>query len=361
MSQRASEIKSEQSIRLWSIENKELHEVQKATIPFEKNLEEWLEKDISMISDDLLVIGRQVPTRYGGLIDLLGIDSQGNIVIIELKRDKTSRDITSQVIDYASWVKEIDSDALYEIARDYLDSKHPDKTFDEVFKDKFQIDFPEEINNDHKMIVVGSNIDSSTLRIIQYLSERGIGINAFTFNYFNEDSHSFLASTYLIEPSKAEASRIKKRQVVGVWTDTIEEIAKRFQEQIPDARFSKTVVSWKAIFTDFSRIHFEYNILGKQNKKSIYTSLHIEREDRNENLRIFNELLPYVEDYNKQQLGEQLQAGPWNPSNPDHRWRSITRSKEFGEAISENDIEWAVDSLVDLYKYFTPILSKIQG
>lgn len=39
----------------------------------------------------LLVIGRQVTTNIGSIIDPLGIDREGNTVVIELKRDRTPR------------------------------------------------------------------------------------------------------------------------------------------------------------------------------------------------------------------------------------------------------------------------------
>jgi RecB family endonuclease NucS len=54
-------------------------------------IQSWLEKDISLISSDLLIIGREVETAYGGFIDLLCLDRNGDVVIVELKRDKTPR------------------------------------------------------------------------------------------------------------------------------------------------------------------------------------------------------------------------------------------------------------------------------
>ena len=54
-------------------------------------LESWLEENPSGILEDgdLLIIGRQVTTNLGGFIDLLGLDRQGDVVVVELNRDCT--------------------------------------------------------------------------------------------------------------------------------------------------------------------------------------------------------------------------------------------------------------------------------
>ena len=49
-----------------------------------------------------MLIGRQVRTSFGGIIDLLAIAPDGSLVLIELKRDKTPREIVAQALDYAS-------------------------------------------------------------------------------------------------------------------------------------------------------------------------------------------------------------------------------------------------------------------
>lgn len=47
----------------------------------------------SLLGERLLVIGRQVKTPHGKLIDLLAMDGEGNLHVLELKRDKTPRDV----------------------------------------------------------------------------------------------------------------------------------------------------------------------------------------------------------------------------------------------------------------------------
>ena len=101
---------SVQNTRLWLIKDRKLVEVNKAKLDFESRLEDWIASDMSIISPNLLFIGRQVPTLYGGLIDILAMEENGDLVIVELKREKTPRDITAQVLDYASWVKTLAND-----------------------------------------------------------------------------------------------------------------------------------------------------------------------------------------------------------------------------------------------------------
>ncbi len=56
------------------------------------------------------------------------------------------------------------------------------------------------------MLIVASKIDSSSERIVRYLSDTyGVGINVATFGYFkNADEKEFLTRIFLIEPEQVE-------------------------------------------------------------------------------------------------------------------------------------------------------------
>src|SRR5262245_61661147 len=71
----------------------------------ESRLEQVLADDISIIDPNLLLIGRQVPTAFGKFIDLLALDADGGLVVIELKRNRTPREVVAQLLDYGSWVR----------------------------------------------------------------------------------------------------------------------------------------------------------------------------------------------------------------------------------------------------------------
>lgn len=199
-----------QELRLWNLNEEELVEIQPSRIDYETKLEDWVEADPGIVKRDMLIIGRQVKTDFGRFIDLLGIDANGDLIILELKKEKTPSDVTSQILDYASWVKDLSSDQIEAIADKYFKST---KSLADAFQEFFGSAIPEIINENHSLLVVASHLDNQSERVIQYLSETyGISINAATFSAFNDDSRgTMLARIFLIEPEEEERSATMKR------------------------------------------------------------------------------------------------------------------------------------------------------
>lgn len=74
-------------------------------IIYEKEIEDFYEKNISIIQSDLKLLkkGRQFPTEIGN-IDFLTQDKNGRYYIIELKRDQADDDTIGQILRYMGWV-----------------------------------------------------------------------------------------------------------------------------------------------------------------------------------------------------------------------------------------------------------------
>ncbi len=190
--------------RLWRIEAGDaLREMTQSHLDLEARLEQWLKNDISILSSDLLVIGQQVSTDFGCFIDLLCMNQTGDLIVVELKRDKTPREITAQALDYGSWVVDLSNERVTAIAEDYLHGR-----LEEAFKARFGCELPETLNDSHGLVVVGSQIDASSERIIKYLSRvYGVNINAATFQYFKDvDGSELLARVFLIEPTEVDSN-----------------------------------------------------------------------------------------------------------------------------------------------------------
>jgi hypothetical protein len=216
-----------EEVRIWQVDKADaLTEIKRSTLDREARIEKWIISDVSLLSPDLLIIGEQVKTGSGGLIDLLCIDRSGNLVIVELKRDKTPREVTAQALDYASWVKDLDAEDIGAIAAQHLKGE----TLAKAFQARFDEELPEVINEHHAMRVVASEIDDSTERIIRYLSETyGVDINAVRFQFFQaQDGRELLVRTFTVAPDVVEEStkRSRTRRTVPTAEEMAEMAAK---------------------------------------------------------------------------------------------------------------------------------------
>lgn len=81
----------------------------------EQQLEDMIVREPGILSSEWMLIGRQEITTHGGRIDLLAIAPDGALVLVELKRDRTPREIVAQALDYASWVAELTADRIVQI------------------------------------------------------------------------------------------------------------------------------------------------------------------------------------------------------------------------------------------------------
>lgn len=183
----------------------------------ESRLEKVLCEDVSLVDPNLLLIGRQVPTAFGKFIDLLALDPDGNLVVVELKRDRTPREIVAQLLDYGSWVRNLNDDDIAGIFANYLAKyypQHTDTTVEQAFSERFKVaEVPETLNESHKLVMVASELDDSTERIIKYLAdEYGVAINAVFFRFFRDEDRDYLSRAWLIDPELVEAKVEEKRE-----------------------------------------------------------------------------------------------------------------------------------------------------
>lgn len=182
-----------------------LRRIQFSQLDFEHRLQNLLDEDISLVSPVWMVIGREVLTSTGGEIDILCINPTGDLVILELKRDKTPRDVVAQVLDYGSWVRGLKSDEIAEIYSRYLKKYHPDRagtSLDDAFRARFKVkDLPDELNQAHELVIVASRLDSATERIVNYLATYDVAINAVFFQVFKDDAREYLTRAWLNDPT----------------------------------------------------------------------------------------------------------------------------------------------------------------
>jgi hypothetical protein len=172
-------------------------------LPNEQLLEDMIVRDPRILSTEWMLIGRQEITGFGGRIDLLAIAPDGSLVLVELKRDRTPREVIAQAMDYASWVEQLTADRIAQIYQRFSGGGN----LDEAFAQRFGSELDEEtLNESHQIIIVASELDASTERIVNYLNDKDIAINVVFFQVFEHGGQQLLSRAWLIDPGETQAN-----------------------------------------------------------------------------------------------------------------------------------------------------------
>ena len=140
----------------------------------------------------------------------MGIDSTGDLYVIELKRDRLPREALAQAIDYASDLQSWSVERLSEICE-----KYTNQSLEDFFNDAFPDTDLEgiTINESQRILLVGFALDPALERMIEWLSnEYGVGINAVILKYVHTASGSELLATTAILSEETEEVRIRKKK-----------------------------------------------------------------------------------------------------------------------------------------------------
>lgn len=183
-----------------------------SNLPSEQLLEDMIVAKPEILSKEWMLIGRQELTAFGGKIDLLAIAPDASLVLIELKRNKTPREVVAQALDYASWIERLTADKISQIYKRFSNGK----SLDAAFKDFFKVDLDEEaLNTSHQILLVAAELDDSTERIINYLNARDVAINVVFFQVFQNGTEQFLSRTWFIDPGETQANVATTTKAAG--------------------------------------------------------------------------------------------------------------------------------------------------
>jgi hypothetical protein len=167
----------------------------------EQLLEKMIVASPEILSDQWMIIGRQEDTGFGCCIDLLAIAPDGTLILIELKRGRTPREVVAQAIDYATWLERLDAQ---EVGRVYARFK-PEHDLASDFRASFgQLLDEDAVNQNHQIVIVAASLDASSERIVAYLNKRDIPINVLCFQVFDNGSEQLLRRAWLLDPVETQ-------------------------------------------------------------------------------------------------------------------------------------------------------------
>ena len=156
-------------------------------------LEDVFVRNPSLLMPGLELVGRQMRTSNGNL-DLLGVDSEGRLVVFELKRGTLTREAVAQAVDYASWLDSLgDADLSTRIAENSGRYEIDDiRNFEAWYDDHDNWDSLESLRP-VRIVLVGLGADESARRMADWLAAKGADIDVLTFLGYRYGDRMLLA------------------------------------------------------------------------------------------------------------------------------------------------------------------------
>jgi len=198
------------------IENKDLIKLNQTTFQHEKlkeryDIQEWIEKSPEIIEENLLIIGKEVILPSDIRLDLLAIDKKSNLVILELKRDTSGKNIDWQAIKYASYCSSFSNTDIFRQFAEYLGTNEDEaETKIEEFIDAENF---ENLNEKQKIILVSKEFHSDVVSSVLWLRDYGIDISCVKLTPYSDGNGSlFIVPNKIIPLPEAEDYLVKKEK-----------------------------------------------------------------------------------------------------------------------------------------------------
>ena len=207
-------------VGLWQIGDSGPVKISESRVSIEKQLEEWIEADPSLIRTGLTIVARQLPVE-GGYLDLLALDPQGRWVVVEIKRGELRREVIAQVIDYASSLTLLEPDELREKTNAYLQARG--ETIEAVLAERSAEDALDIDGRELALVVVGTGKAAGLERMTEFLATQyHIPLSVVTFGVFETENGNQILVRELTEPEV----EIVKPPIIKSPMLTVEEILK---------------------------------------------------------------------------------------------------------------------------------------
>ena len=177
-----------------------------------QDLQEWVLEYPEILGEDVLVIthefgswnlptGKQAQNRF----DVLGLDSDGRLVLAELKRDTAPKDVHLQAITYAALVSTFTPEDIISLLHQRLRKTKPNATLEdseaEITSHCEALD--EDLLRSPRIVLVAGDFDPVTMTTIDWLVSQGLDISLQRVQAYRTESKETVITVSRIYPIPA--------------------------------------------------------------------------------------------------------------------------------------------------------------
>ena len=203
-----------------------------------EHLQEWIAKNPACLGEELLIIQKEFDgfqdTRER--LDLLAMDKQGNLVIIENKLDDSGKDVTWQVLKYASYCSSLSKEDIKSVFQEFLKSSGRDEDAEEVLAEFLEKeDFSEvQINQGsaQRIVMIAAKFRKEVTSTALWLMNFNIRIQCYKVTPYVLKDHLFLYFDQILPVKDAQEYTISMASKAQEEITTQENLKKRHHTRL---------------------------------------------------------------------------------------------------------------------------------
>ncbi len=155
----------------------------------EKTIEDWIASQPELLfpKERVLVIGQSIAGQ--SMADVLALDSVGNLVVVEVKRDWSDRSTVGQLLEYAAAYKDAAYETFNQLAQRY--GKWPGGELIQRFREFAErLDFAvEELGKNQRVFIVAPDSDFGLKNIVAWLQRYHVPIEFIPFRLLADQNN----------------------------------------------------------------------------------------------------------------------------------------------------------------------------
>jgi len=266
-------------------ETKKVEEVEPTTFSSEgffetSDIHGWLVSNPSLFGEDLIIVGREhVGVRGSGRRpDILAIDREGNLVVIEVKRDEATIDTHWQAAVYAAFYWPRSGNDIVHLYIDYAEIEKEDaiRRLQEHTGSVDEQDLLKKLNAKQRLILVASSFPKEVTTTVLWLREQGVDASCLQLTPYPDRTRGtfYIQSRYIIPVPETRELMVELRKTQqeratqdaetegrqnDATTQFMRAVSSQLNERLPDELRPEKVSRWAGQYGSVRYFKFWYD------------------------------------------------------------------------------------------------------
>lgn len=332
-----------------------------------QDIEKWVENCPEILCEDLIIITTEYDKfdKTNERLDLLAIDKEGNLVVIELKRDDSGKSMEFQAIKYAAYCSTLTLNDVVKLYQNYQ-SKRKMSVSEEDSKNEIinfiDNDEFEEFTEKPRIILVSKKYRPEVTSSVLWLRKFGIDITCIKLTPYELDNNIIVFESTILIPlpetkdfiiqserkdSIEHTKTLSQEAYIKFYTDLIRKLKQVLPNQYP----KPIPKNYYQVPTEINGVHFEWAFHGRP-RSSFGVELHFEGNKRynKDTIDKIENLKTKIEQYTKERV---IIQKDWGKS-----WSRLYIEKHEGE-MTEELKDWAVNNMKIFIDLLQPEIDKL--